>query len=358
MSKKRPTFTFRVQMLGLCLFIQNKAKTKFAVVLPNLSGSREFGAVHHARFIFNRNQVERTLPGDALRLEVLSLVRERIEFKYFDEHGHVLPPSNVVVKLPKSVTMEEIVGDEAEYLTNLLGLDPDFSVMAQAFFDRGSVSEELGTADYKVPQAKGPNPFEIRKLPAFVKLEVPDVSRVEVKFSRLTKTLPQVNENLAFVAGPWKDVHVTISSDCQLIEAEYVHWPQPTKDEPDKDFEVHYQYLEETFRKAFAARVQEVYPVPIHLASSSIFSGCLLRLLPSLFLLPMRGLVRGWNFLLPFLALKFAPLGGPVVLDPSGKLKMGTGGGGSDCQSCVAVAMDFPGDPDFKDDYKGGDGGA
>jgi len=312
-------FIFKVQMLGLCHFVENSDpnpnRPRLCVLLPGLGDDQDLGPKHLPRLIYNANHLKVPPIPPYTRLRVRPLIRERVTFR-------LTPAAPLVNQLPtplslvrtQMVRMSEIGSTFDTGLDRIVSSDPPDIVAAQIFLGHGTLKESKVGCKWDIPRAEGGS--SKRVVPGFVHVEEAGLSQVEVTISSFGNRNAQTQpETLVFESGTSKVIALTLTADCSLTEGLINLIPRPAIGTLDKDFAAHYRLLSKDAHDGLARKLRFRSFLSMFRDSEERLSHHVPRLVA-----PSRGL----------------------VLEPSGEIvESNVALGGSDCQNSVGKPQSF-----------------
>lgn len=248
-------FTVKIQMLGLCHFVENSGDgaVKLAAILPDLSADQVLGPKHQPRLIYYANHLQTPPDPPYTRLRSRPLIRERVTFRFVPADCSTLDPPSLSPS-GGTVRMSEIAQGCDTGLDGIVSPTPPDIVAAQAFFEQGQLMDSLVGSELEIPHAQDGN-SEQRMVPGFVYVEVKNLSSVEVYIREFKNLRNGPYETMIF--QPLDDSEVlalTITADCSLVEGSN-NLPPRVEGTLDRDFAAHYGLLSKSAHDDLARRV-------------------------------------------------------------------------------------------------------
>lgn len=249
-------FNFRVQMLGLCHFIENAAsdrRCKLCVLMPvvpaDISQTR-----HEPRLIYSPNDLLAPPAQAARQLTTADLANRRVTFRFKATQGGSLPAGRLLTGgLRETVAIEEILRSGPHTYVNFATDPPDQAVAAEILFHEGTFSEGPLIGSWEIRDA---SESLIRRgsLPAFSEVVVEGLEEVEVILSPFGGG---TSTSVVFGSASESEIFVVLTEDCSLNSDDSTQPTAITQATPDEDFRAHYLLFEEL--KAVAKDL----PVPL-----------------------------------------------------------------------------------------------
>lgn len=338
-------FRFKVQMVGLCHFVENGDQARacqVCVLLPDAPANVVSVRTHEPRLVYQSNFLQTPPSTPATEVTVESLKRQRVAFRSTPVAGAPPLAPDLRGKLVNVVKLEELVAATGPYI-DFVNVPPASPIGAEVLLDQGTLAEEAVTGRWRWVKPTGE--VEERGLPAFVSLTIGPVEQVEVVITPFEGGAPRV---LAFASPAGEDVHIVITADCDLRSTLSLPAAVLQVDTPDEDFGAHYLFFQDLGVDA-ASR-----PVPLQLAATASEAAAFAAVsaLPSRLRAKSRFVIKQRLALLPGMM----PSGGGVEIEPRTAALVvnaaptgapgGGGGGGSDCQngsSSVNPSFDLDG---------------